>query len=365
MMKRTVLGLAALVTSSLVLALDLAPNAPDVYVVKKGDTLWDIAGHYLKNPWAWPEVWQANPQVDNPHLIYPGDVLTLVYVDGQPRVQRATGEIKMPDGTVKLSPAVRVLSEGQAVPTLPRELIAPFLQDARVVNPEDIDKTAYVVASEGEHVVTGAGDHVYVRGVNSETKNYNFFRTGPAYRDPETEEILGYEALYVGTGFKTRDGDPATFDIRKATSEVRVGDRAMPLDEAVLDPLFLPQPAPANTRARIISVYGGVSQIGQYAVVVLSRGEKDGIRTGHTLTAWTDGAVINDTVGKRRVGEEPGFFERIGNWFSSDSAGEVKLPNEEAGTMMVFRTFDRVSLALVMKATRAMHVGDVATDPVR
>lgn len=368
-MKKTVVGLFALLSSSLVLAVDMAPNAPQVYVVKKGDTLWDISGHYLKNPWSWPEIWQANPQVENPHLIFPGDVLSLVYVDGQPRVTctggPCTGDSKMPDGTVKLTPQSRVLSVGEAIPTLPREIIEPFLRDAKVLNAADIDRMAYIVASEGEHVITGAGDNVYVRGANSDMKNYGFFRPGGEYRDPDSNELLGYEALYVGSGLKVREGDPSTFDVRKSTTELRPGDRAVPVDDVLVNPVFFPAPAPDSVKARIISVYGGVSQIGQYNVVVLSRGERDGLRSGHTMTIWTDGKMVQDTIGGKKTGEEKGFFARIGSWFTGDKSESIKLPDEQAGTLMVFRTFDRVSLALVMKAERGIHIGDLTTAPNR
>ncbi len=418
-MKKALVAAIALTTWSLGFAADLAPGAPEVYVVQKGDTLWDIASRYLQSPWVWPEVWQANPQVDNPHLIFPGDVLSLVYVAGQPRVQRTAGpgtartvsseigasvanadnvvvETKLADGTTRLSPKVRVLAEGEAIPTLARDIIGPFLSDAKVVNEGEMEAMPYVVASEGEHVVVGAGDRVYVRGIDGDNKAYSFFRPGKAYVDPESEELLGYEALHIGSGLMVKSGDPATFDLQKTNSEIRVGDRALPIDESHLNPVFMPQPAPDNTQARILSVYGGVTQIGQYNVIVLNKGERDGIRTGHTMTVMTDGKFVKDRIGRTEQvrpatptaatqttvatspdDEEPGFFSSLGStisgWFggSDDSSGgdtigagdEVKLPNEQAGTVMVFRTFDKVSLALVMKATRPLHVGDFAVTP--
>ncbi len=423
-MKKTLVAAIAMTTWSLAWAAELAPGAPEVYVVQKGDTLWDIAGRYLQSPWAWPEVWNANPQVDNPHLIFPGDVLSLVYVAGQPRVQRTAGpgtartvssdiggsvadagnavvESKLPDGTTRLSPKARVLSEGEAIPTLSREIIGPFLTDAKVVEAGAIEALPYVVASEGEHVVVGAGDRVYVRGIDTDVKTYSFFRPGKAYVDPDTEEVLGYEAQHVGSGMMVREGDPATFDLLKTNQEVRVGDRALPVDESHLNPVFMPQPSPDGVQARILSVYGGVTQIGQYNVVVINKGEREGIRTGHTMSVMTDGKVVKDKVGRTPQArpavatqtvsaetpaasneqEEAGFFSSIGNtisgWFgggdssdgdveSSGNVGngdDIKLPNEQAGTIMVFRTFDKVSLALVMKATRPLHVGDWAVSP--
>ena len=383
-MNKLVVGLAAFTlsaASSLAAALELAPNPPDVYVVVKGDTLWDISSRYLNDPWSWPEIWQANPQVENPHLIYPGDVLTLVYVDGQPRVQRTAGpgtavpvgdgsvvETRMADGTTKLSPRARVLSEGDAITTLPLEIIAPFLTDARVVDSDTLDKAAYVLANDGEHVVGGQGDKVYIRGITTglEEKSYTVFRPGRPYIDPVTEETLGYEAIHVADAALTREGDPATFKLLRTPQEVRAGDRAMPVEKSYLAPNFYPTPGPAGVEPVIISVYGGVTQIGQYNIVVLNKGAREGIKNGNTFTVWAAGKFIKDEIGAERArnADGKGFFTKVKEFFSGGPGGQaVKLPDEEAGHLMVFRTFDKVSLALVLTATRTIHVGDVVKTP--
>lgn len=386
-MNKLVVGLAAFTlsaASTLAAALELAPNPPDVYVVVKGDTLWDISSRYLNDPWSWPEIWQANPQVENPHLIYPGDVLTLVYVDGQPRVQRTAGpgtavpvpgssggdviETRMADGTTKLSPKARVVSEGDAIPTLPLELIAPFLSDARVVDDKTLKNSAYVLANDGEHVVSGMGEKIYVRGVNSglEEKSYTVYRPGKAYVDPVTEETLGYEAIHVADAAMIREGDPATFKLIRTPQEVRSGDRAMPVEKSYLAPNFYPSPGPAAVQPVIISVYGGVTQIGQYNIVVLNKGQRDGIKNGNTFTVWANGAFVEDEIAAERARNDDGksFFTKVKEFFSGGPDGDaVKLPDEEAGHLMVFRTFDKVSLALVLDATRAIHVGDVSKSP--
>ncbi|NQD36069.1 LysM peptidoglycan-binding domain-containing protein [Permianibacter sp. IMCC34836] len=384
-MNKIVVGLAAFTlsaASSLALALELAPNPPEVYVVVKGDTLWDISSRYLSDPWSWPEIWQANPQIENPHLIYPGDVLSLVYVDGKPRVQRTAGpgtampssgnsdviETRMADGTTRLSPRARVLSEGDAIPTLPLELIAPFLTDARVIDDESLKNAAYVLANDSEHVVGGQGNNVYVRGVNTglEEKSYTIFRPGAAYIDPVTEETLGFEAIHVADAAMIREGDPATFQLRKSPQEVRAGDRALPVEKSYLAPNFFPTPAPETLQPQIISVYGGVTQIGQYNIVVLNKGAREGVKNGHTFTVWAAGKFIKDDIGADRAqsDENKSFFSKVKDFFSGGPGSQaVKLPDETAGHLMVFRTFDKVSLALVMDASRAIHVGDIAKTP--
>ena len=383
-MNKIVVGLAAFTlsaASTLAAALELAPNPPDVYVVVKGDTLWDISGRYLNDPWSWPEIWQANPQVENPHLIYPGDVLTLVYVDGQPRVRRTAGpgtavpvgdgsvvETRMADGTTKLSPRARVLSEGDAITTLPMELISPFLTDARVVDEQDLRDAAYVLANDGEHVVGGQGDKVYIRGINTglEEKSYTVFRPGQPYVDPFTGETLGFEAIHVADAAMTREGDPATFRLLKTPQEVRAGDRALPVEKSYLAPNFFPAAGPAGVQPVIVSVYGGVTQIGQYNIVVLNKGTREGIKSGHTFTVWAAGKYIKDDIAaeRNRSDESKGFFTKVKEFFTGDDNGDaVKLPDEEAGNLMVFRTFDKVSLALVLSASRPIHVGDVVKTP--
>lgn len=329
---------ALLMTGSLIAAdVVLNPNHPESYTVVKGDTLWDISGRFLRDPWLWPEVWYVNPQVANPHLIYPGDVLNLVYVDGKPQIRR--------DGTVKLSPQIRTESLENAIPTIPLDVIEPFLTRAIVVEKGELDKAPYVVQGADEHVVTGAGDRVYVRGIDDNGVSlYDVYAPGGPYIDPDTQEVLGYEATYAGTGPIQKFGDPATLKLLKTTREVRVGNRLRPADRNKLDSHFQPHPAPSGTEGHIISVIDGVTEIGQFNVVALDLGARDGMETGHVLRVFQRGDVIRDTV-------------------SGQYGDKVKLPDEEAGVVMVFRTFDKVSFALVMSATRAIHINDFVRTP--
>jgi len=331
---------AALLTGSLVAAdVVVNPHHPDRHTVVRGDTLWDISAMFLRDPWLWPEVWLANPQVSNPHLIYPGDVLTLVYIDGKPRLRMT------PAGDGRLSPHIRTESLENAIPSIPLDAIKQFLTRAIVVEEGELDDAPYVVQGADEHVITGAGDRVYVRGIeNTDIALFDIYEPGGPYIDPDTNELLGYEALFIGTGPVQSFGDPATIKLIKTTREVRVGDRLLPANRSEPATHFQPHATPPGTEGHIISVLGGVSQIGQFNVVVMDLGERDGMEIGHVMRIFQHGKIIKDTV-------------------SGKYGDKVKLPDEAAGLVMLFRTFDKVSLGLVMKATRAIHVNDFVRTP--
>jgi len=332
---------AALLASSLFAAdVVLNPEHPDRYVVVEGDTLWDISTMFLRDPWLWPEIWYVNPQVKNPHLIYPGDILTLVYVDGKPQLQMTRGY-----STVTLSPQVREESLEKAIPTIPLDAIQQFLTRAIVVSEEELETAPYVVQSAGEHVVTGVGDRVYARGINEHNHPiYDIYHPGGPYIDPDTNELLGYEALYVGRGPIEQYGDPATLYLADTKREIRVGDRLRPTEHSSAFTHFQPHLPPENTEGRIISVLDGVTQIGQFNVVAIDLGTREGIEPGQIFRVDQEGALIKDTVSGKR----------------NDM---VKLPDEDAGLVMVFRSFEKVSFGLVMKATSAIHVNDFVRTP--
>ena len=332
---------AALLTGSLIAAdVVLNPNHPERYTVVKDDTLWDISARFLRDPWLWPEVWYVNPQVANPHLIYPGDVLNLVYVDGKPQIQATRGR-----PTVNMSPRIREESLDNAIPTIPLDAIEPFLTRAIVVQEGELDDAPYVVQAADEHIVTGAGDRVYVRGIDgNEVTLFDVFEPGDAYIDPDTNEVLGYEALYAGTGPVQKFGDPATVKLVKTAREVRVGNRLRPADSGTLPSHFQPHAVPSGTEGHIISVVDGVQEIGQFSVVTLDLGERDGMEIGHVMRVFQQGGVIKDTV-------------------SGKYSDKVKLPDEEAGVVMVFKTFEKVSYGLIMSATRAIHINDYVRTP--
>lgn len=201
----------------------LNPDHPQSYEVVKGDTLWDISGKFLQYPWNWPDIWQVNSQIENPHLIYPGDILTLVYRDGQPVLELARGP-----KTYKMSPEVREIMLEKAIPTIPLDALKPFLSRPQVVGEETLKQAAYIVAGSEERLISGAGDKVYARGIDGDQgSQYSVFRGGKAYLDPETSEILGYEAVYTGDAWLEKMGDPARMDLRYTNREVLIGDRCL------------------------------------------------------------------------------------------------------------------------------------------
>jgi hypothetical protein len=247
--------------------------------------------------------------------------------------------------TENLSPQIRVESLDNAIPTIPLDAIRPFLTRAIVVDANELDTAPYVVASAGEHVVTGVGDRVYTRGIdNKDTSVYDIFRPGGPYIDPDTDELLGYEALYVGTGPIEQYGDPATLFLAETTREIRVSDRLRPADQSTPVTHFQPHAPATDIEGRIISVIDGVTQIGQFNVVAIDLGTREGMEVGHVLRIFKEGNLVTDSVSGKR----------------SDT---VKLPDEDAGLVMVFRTFEKVSFGLVMKATSSIHINDFVRTP--
>ena len=354
--------------SGLVIAQEnlLTDNHPDRYVVKKGDTLWDISGMFLRKPWLWPEIWHVNPQIANPHLIYPGDELELVYIDGKPRLQLA--------GTSRLSPGVRSTPWDGAIPVIPVDAIAPFLSRPYVVDKEQLDTAPYIVAFADEHIAAGAGQRFYVRAIEDNSHSeYDVVRPGGPYKDADTGEVLGYEALYVGTSSLQRTGDPATLHLHLSQIEALKGDRVFPAEDVKAIGDFYPRLPAKEVHGSIISVLHGVSQIGQYNIIVLDRGEADGLMPGAVLQVDHRGETVKDPIAR----EKSTLITRISAAIDPDMAAEeakkqegkaprsleVTLPDEKAGLAMVFRTFPRVSFAIVMDATRAIHVLDRVRNP--
>ncbi len=319
-------------------AVPLAGGHPNEYVVQVGDTLWDIAGRFLKDPWYWPEIWYVNPDIQNPHLIYPGDVLGLIYIDGQPRITNLRGS------AYRMSPQARVTPLSEAINTIPYESVAAFLSSGVVIEKNDADSLPYILATRGEHLIAAAGNSVYVRGLpeDSATTGFNVIDIGDPLHDPDDGRLIGYQGQVVGEGRLSQRGDPATVALTDTMQEIVQGDRLIP--ESVAIPLnFLPRAPGSVIDGSIISVVGGVTQIGQYQVVVLNRGTSDGLSVGDVLSVFQTGDVIRDRV----------------------AGGKVRLPDEDAGTVMVFKVYDRISYALVMEATQAIHVLDSVKNPIR
>lgn len=316
----------------------LKTEHPQRYEVVKGDTLWDISGKFLKYPWHWPDIWQVNPQIENPHLIYPGDVVSLVYRDGRPVLEVTRGL-----AAYKMSPKVREIILEDAITTIPLSAIEPFLSKPRVVGEEVMDAAPYIVASAEERLISGAGDIVYARGMEeSDGKYFSVFRGGKVYQDPVTEEILGYEAIYTADALVQQKGNPTTVELRYTTREVLIGDRLLPVEDGDYDLNFIPRRPEHEVDGLIISVFDGVSQVGQYQVVVLNQGKREGLEPGHVLSVYQTGDMVRDTVLSEK----------------GDRNKTVILPDEYAGVAMVFKIFEKVSYAIVMKANRPIHLGD-------
>ncbi len=332
---------------------ELNENHPQEYVVVKGDTLWDISGKFLKHPWDWPEIWYVNPQIENPHLIYPGDLLWLDDCDGKPCLK-----LKRGTRNGKLSPEMREIEFEEAITTIPLSAIGPFLSRPRVVGAEVLDSAPYIVAGSEERLISGAGDQVYARGVDAQDgRHYNVFREGSVYQDPETAEVLGFEAIYLADAWIKKMGDPATVDLHTTNREVMIGDRLLEIDGTNFDLNFIPRQPTHEVKGVILSVFDGVSQVGQYQVVVLNQGAREGLEVGHVVSIWQTGDTVRDLV--LSGVEKEDYF----NLKNRDTKHEkVTLPDERAGIAMVFKTYLKVSYALVMKATKAIHIGDKISD---
>lgn len=325
----------------------LAPGAPDSYVVKRGDTLWAISKMFLKEPWYWPEIWHVNPQIQNPHLIYPGDTLRLVYIDGQPHVMLERGNV------VRVEPRVRSEPLADAIRSIPYEIVAAFMSKPAVISADEYKKAPYVLAARDKHLVMADGNTIYARGFRQPAEvgtQYNIMRLGPKLRDPETGDVLGYDGIYTAAGKVTRRGDPTSLLLTESARETLAGDRLfsgsvdVPLD-------FVPSAPKVRVNGQIISVHDGVEMIGQYQVVVVNRGARNGLVPGNVLGIYRLGEVVPDREKNRMVRNLTVF------------AKNVRLPEERTGTFLVFKTFDRISYGLVMEAKSTIKVLDKIENP--
>jgi len=330
----------------------LAPNAPDSYTVKRGDTLWGIAKVFLRDPWYWPEIWQVNPQVQNPHLIYPGDTLHLVYVNGRPRLLLQPG-MQRGNGA-RVEPRVRSEPIEGAITTIPYETVAAFMGKPAVLEKEQIRTAPHVLATRDSHVIMSEGNTVYATGFSPPLEvgaSYNVMRVGDALRDPDDNRILGYSGIYTGSGRVTRLGDPTTLIMTESARETYPGDKLFAGDVVVpLD--FIPSPPKAAVHGRIMAVYDGVTVIGQYEVVIINRGSRAGLAPGNVLAVLSASDPVYDNSAK-------GFANPTSMVF----ARKVYLPDERTGTFMVFKTFDQMSYGLIMEAKDIIHVADKVESP--
>ena len=352
-------------------------NTPRQYTVKSGDTLWAIAGHFLNDPWYWPELWSKNPQINNPHLIYPGDIISLIYVNGQPVFQvsrdgqvvnNSTGE-NIPqaatetqteantfeqvhtDGPlrqIKLSPRIRATSLEESIKTIPLDAIVQFTTRPEVITLDEWNNAPYIVGSDDKHLILSQGNRIYIKGeLDKEKLRYNIYRKGEKLVDPKSGDLLGYESIYAGEARITKYANPASARISNAKREIIVGDRLLITDNSEINNLFFPKPPEANVDGEIISLFDAISGIAQYQIAVINLGKRDGLEVGNILATYTKGEVVRD-----RFEETEGQIN-------------VDLPNERSGMLMLFKIFDRVSYGLILEADRVIHRNDQVRTPYK
>jgi hypothetical protein len=358
---------------------------PEEYVVVRGDTLWDIAARFLDKPWQWPAIWHANPQVANPHLIYPGDRLSLVYEDGKPRLA-----VNQDKPVQRLSPGVRATTR-EAVTPIPLSLIKPFIKDARVISPARFEGLPYVVTNYEQRLIATASDRTYVRGLSGTPgQEFSIMRLGNIYyrldgdmrrgREPDgfkahlppdmevpsgfwrpvdtwgqKVDIIGYEMYEVGRAVLAKNGDPAILEIFGGMREVQQGDFVMPVDDHAWDAQFMPRPMePMPEGMKVLAVEGGNYGVGHLQTVAISGGARQGLEAGHVFSAFTKGARIRDTVKYPK-----GSMADASTW----NGDKVTLPDEYNAHIMVIRVFDDVSYAMVMDGARLVKEQDVLRHP--
>jgi LysM repeat protein len=328
------------------------PSAPKHYTVKRGDTLWGIASMYLKDPWLWPEVWVINPQIPNPHLIFPGDTLALAYgPDGRPQVSVEQA------GGVRLDPRLRSTPMESAIPTIPYTAIAAFLSRPAVMTNEEIRGAPYVLAMRDLHQVAGSGIEVYVRHLSApENARFAVMHVAGPLVDPDDGKVVGYEGIYTATALVQHSGDPAKAMLIDPARETLAGDRLLSSDTNDAPTNYTPRPPSTQVRGQVIDVVGGTDLVGPFQVVVINRGKRHGLEPGSVLAVDQAGDAVRDLYhGGHGIGDTIG----VGTSF----APKVQLPDERTGTLLVFKVYDRVSFGLIIGASDSIHIYDIVRTP--
>ena len=326
---------------------ELKPDAPMSYTVQRGDTLWDIATRFLRDPWLWPEIWHVNPGVQNPHLIYPGDVLNLAYgADGTPRIVLASGS------DLRVQPLVRSTPmDGAAIPTIPYEAIAAFLGKPGIITRDELNAAPRVAALRDQHLIGGVGSDLYVKNARAQgLGRYAVMRVGDELKNPENGKVLGFMGVHGGTVEITRVDELSKATVIDSARETVAGDVLLAEDTSVVASDIIPHAPSADIRGQIMAVVDGVSLIGQYQVVALNRGAEHGLNVGHVLAIDRDGGTARD-----------GSCRRSG--LSQCRGGQLHLPSERAGSVLVFKTYDQMSYGLILDTTMPVAVADVVRTP--
>ena len=330
------------------------PEFPETYIVQEGDTLWDISTVFLRDPWYWPEIWFKNPQVENPHLIYPGDTLAIVYVGGERRVQilsRGTdGSVlsQTSDGLkiVKVNPRVRSKAIDATIASIPIDALRHLLARPIIVDEETLNNSAYVLSSVDAHLINSINDKLYVRKLDATAGSgrYQIYRPNRPLYDPITDELLGYEAIYVGESKLLLRGDPASVRVTNSEREILRNDRVMPMDNTNFERDFIPRPPSTEVSGEIVALLDAISQTGIYQTIAINLGQRDGLESGNVLRIRRTGDIIPDKA-------EP------------DPRFRVKLPDEQVGMAMIIRSFEKISYALIMEADFPITVNDYVESP--
>jgi len=404
MLKKLHLLLIALFlfNSNLNAEIELNPSHPDTYTVQKGDTLWDISARFLKSPWVWPEVWHANPQIENPHLIYPGDIISLIYLDGKPTLQVERADRSHP--TIKLSPEGRTISHNEAITTIPLKDIKPFLRKLRILSEEKVNNAPYVVSIEEGHLIGSKPNLLYVRNLKARqgdtfaiVRPTVIYRDVPvhypwgrsSYKDRKTESlqwkktsrstggaimtrfwknyidrtywdnvnVLGYEVADIGVGVVTRVGtdDITTMRVKGNILEIDKGDLIVPLNEDNFNAYFQPKAATIDdTNIRIVALNNAIFRSGKFQVVAISRGLKDGVSVGD---------VFDVNRPERKIRDEVMHPKNDLKTFLRPSKASVTLPEEFLANIMVFKAFDHISYALIVEGNRPVKLFDYVRAP--
>jgi len=363
---------------------DLQTDAPAEYTVQKGDTLWAISGKFLKEPWKWPQIWQMNrEQIKNPHLIYPGDIIRLDRSGLSPSLSLIAGGAIAEGNVIRLQPRTRIAPLATSVPTIPGTAIGPFLTQPLILEPGALETLPHIVATEEERVIIGAGNTAYVSGLHAgDAINWQIFRPGESLTDPDTGEVLGFEAIHVGDARVKRFGSPSTVEITRAKQEINQNDRLVPARE-VSFPSYVPRAPDKPIKGVILSVRGSVADIAQYSIVSINRGSRDGVEVGHVLATMRRGDQLVKNNRPPLVGELFAFGKttsidvkpnpivpdtKVAN---ADPAAPAPaqpgqalvLPDERSGLVFVFRTFEKLSYGMILKSVRPISVGDSVQTP--
>lgn len=341
-MKKIVLGSMLLISAAISTQGAEQPqllneDIPDQYEVEAGDTLWDISAIFLRDPWMWPEIWHANQQIANPHLIIPGDLISLVYIDGKPRLQVNRSR------EYKLSPQIHTVDHQQAITALPLDTIDNFLSKSRVTSSAELNAAPYVLGGYERRLLMGMGDDFYARGDFTDNQlTYGIYRRGDPYIEPSTGEVLGLRAEDVGSAkVKAVKDSIATLGATRSAGEIRFKDRLLSREERSLVSSFYPRAPKDKVAGVVLNVEGGVRNAGALDVVALNRGNRDGLQAGDTLAIYKEGEMIKDRIADERI----------------------RLPDERIGLLMVFSTYDKMSFGLVMQADRQLDIGDLVRNP--